>query len=294
MYHIKYDNRVLEVILLLIDILKDTTIDSLEILPFLFIAFCILETFSHRSEHLNADVLSHSKYAGPFLGALLGCIPQCGIPVLAINLYAGALVSPGTLMAVLISTSDEAVLVLLNDPAGQKIIFPLLMIKVIVATIFGYIVDLCFGKSFISPEKISHHEGHAFCHSHGIILSALSHTISLFFYLFVFSFAINILLHTVGLKSIATILLDGSVLQPLLSALIGLIPNCAAALSLCELYLDGILNFPSLVAGLCTSAGVGLLVLIKTHTNKKELLKIMGSLYITGIITGLLLHFIIC
>lgn len=275
---------------MLIDILVDTAMDSVEILPFLFIAFCILESFSHRSDQLKTDFLSRFKYAGPFLGALLGCIPQCGIPVLAINLYSGMLVTPGTLLAVLIATSDEAVLVLLNDPAGQKIILPLLITKIAFATLFGYFADLFLGNFFVAPKNPHEHEGHDFCHSHGIFISALRHTVELFTYLFLFSLALNFLMYTIGLQSLARFMLGGSLLQPFLSALIGLIPNCAAALLLCELYLDGILSFASLVAGLCTSAGVGLLVLIRTHMPKKEFFKIIGFLYSAAIITGMILQ----
>lgn len=277
----------------MIEILTDSAIDSVEILPFLFIAFCILETFSHRSGHLKPDLLIRFKYAGPFLGALLGCIPQCGIPVLTINLYSGMLITPGTLIAVLVSTSDEAILVLLREPAGQKIIVPLLVMKITAATIAGYFADLCLGKFFTPPSKACIQEEHDFCKTHGILLSALGHTLELFTYLFLFTFVLNFLLHTVGLKTLAGFLLDGSVFQPLLAALIGLIPNCAAALLLSGLYLDGMLSFASLTAGLCTSAGVGLFVLFRTNIRKKELLKIILILYGTAVITGLVLQLFI-
>lgn len=278
---------------MIIEILTDAAMDSVEILPFLFIAFCILETFSHRSDHLKTDFLLRFKYAGPFLGALIGCVPQCGIPVLAINLYSGMLITPGTLIAVLVSTSDEAILVLLKEPVGQKIILPLLIIKIIAATLAGYIADLCLGKFFASPANVSIQDEHDFCKHHGILLSALGHTLELFTYLFLFTFALNFLLHTVGLKTLARFVLDGSVFQPLLAALVGLIPNCASALLLSELYLDGMLSFTSLAAGLCTSAGVGLLVLFKTHMPKKELLKIILFLYSIAAITGFTLQLLI-
>lgn len=278
---------------MLIEILTDTAMDSVEILPFLFIAFCILEMISHHSDRFHSDILSRFQYAGPFLGAIIGCIPQCGIPVLAINLYAGTLITPGTLISVLVSTSDEAILVLLKEPAGQKIIAPLLIIKIIIAASAGYFSDLVLGRFFVLPDTALAQDDHDFCHTHGILLSALGHTLELFTYLFLFTFALNFLLHTVGLKALASFVLDGSVFQPLLSAFIGLIPNCAAALLLCELYLDGILSFASLIAGLCTSAGVGLLVLFKTHMRKKELFKIILFLYLTAIISGMILQIIL-
>lgn len=276
-----------------IDILTDAAIDSVELLPFLFIAFCILETFSHHSEHLNTNFLLRFKYAGPFLGALLGCIPQCGIPVLAINLYSGMLITPGTLIAVLISTSDEAIIMLLKEPAGQKIVLPLLLIKLISGIFFGYLVDLILRKFFIPPQNGLLHEEHDFCKTHGILLSALGHTIELFTYIFIFTFALNFLLQTIGFQILSKLVLNGSIFQPLLTALIGFIPNCASALLLCELYLDGMLQFPAIISGLCTSAGVGLLVLFKAHMPKKEFLKIIGFLYLAAITTGLLLQIFI-
>lgn len=179
---------------------------------------------------------------------------------------------------------------LLKEPSGQKIILPLLLIKLISGTFFGYLADLFLGNFFIPSQNGLLHEEHDFCKTHGILLSALGHTIELFTYIFVFTFAINFLLHTVGFQILSKLVLNGSVFQPLLTAMIGLIPNCASALLLCELYLDNILQFPALVSGLCTSAGVGLLVLFKSHMPKKEFLKIIGFLYLAGIITGLLLQ----
>lgn len=278
---------------MLIEILTDTAMDSVTILPFLFIAFCILETFSHHSEHLNTNILIRFKYIGPLAGALIGCIPQCGIPVLAINLYSGLLISPGTLISVLVSTSDEAILVLLNEPAGQKIILPLLVIKIIIAAAAGYFADLFPVSFFTLPEHTSAQDNHDFCRTHGVLLSALGHTIEIFTYLFLFSFGLNLLLHIIGFKTLANLVLDGSLFQPFLTALIGLIPNCAAALILCELYLNGMLSFASLIAGLCTSAGVGLFMLFKTHMPKKELFKIILFLYLTAIISGITLQILL-
>lgn len=275
---------------MMIEILTDAAMDSVEILPFLFIAFCILEAFSHHSDRLKPDFLLRFQYAGPLLGAFIGCIPQCGVPALAINLYSGMLITPGTLIAVLVSTSDEAILVLLKEPAGQKIILPLLITKLIAAALAGYLADTCLGKFFVRPAKTSVQSEHDFCKNHGILVSALSHTLELFTYLFLFTFALDFLLHTAGLKVLAKLVLGGSILQPLLTALIGLIPSCASALLLCELFLNGMLNFASLTAGLCTSAGVGFLVLFKTNLHKKELAKILLFLYLTAIITGFLLQ----
>lgn len=269
------------------DIFMDAVSDSVKLLPFLFTAFCILEIFSHRSVPLRTDRLKRIRYAGPLLGALAGCIPQCGIPVLAIHLYSGSLITPGTLIAVMLSTSDEAVLVLLNEPAGQKAFLPLMLIRFTAGILAGYVTDLFLGRFFTAPDKIASHGHDDFCHRHGVILSALSHTAELFVYLFAFTLVLNVLLQTVGLKTLERLLLNGSVLQIFPAALIGLIPSCASALFLCELYLDGILGFASLAAGLCTSAGAGLLVLFRAHMKKKELFKLLLFLYGVAVTAGL-------
>lgn len=272
--------------MMLIDIFMDAVIDSAKMIPFLFAAFCILELFSHHSVDINSDRILRFRHAGPFLGALAGCIPQCGIPVLAVNLYSGLLITPGTLLAVLISSSDEAVLILLKDPKGQKVFLPLLVIKLISGTAFGYLTDIFFQKSFHAPNTKHTHDHHDFCHRHGVLLGALKHTAELFGYLFLFTLGLNLLLQTVGLKTLEHLLLHDSAVQPFLAALIGLIPSCASALLLCELYLDGLLSFASLTAGLVTGTGVGLLVLFRTGAQKKELLKLLLFLYCAAVLTG--------
>ena len=266
---------------MIIDILKDTILDSIHILPFLFLAFFLLEMATHPSKKIHIAL-------NPFLAGVLGCIPQCAIPVLAVNLYSGGILSTGTLLALLISSTDESALILFKDPHGRKVFLPMLITKFIISVIVGYFVDVFLKDKFTPPQQAAACECHSCHHSHGVFLAALRHTAELFIYLFICSFGLGLLLELTGIDTLTRILLGGSVLQPLLTALIGLIPNCAASLLLCELYLDNLIGFSALTAGLCSSCGVGLLVLLKTKIRKKEVGKLVGFLYLASAVSGMI------
>lgn len=274
---------------MILEQLADAATDSTRLLPFLFLAFCLLELLEKHSDKLNSGILLRFRGAGPFLGALLGCIPECGIPILAINLFAGALISPGTLMAVLLATSDEALLILLGSPGNKTLIFKILVIKFIAATLFGYIIDL-FGKNLLKSEMspLTQSTLHGDCCEKGVLRSAFHHTVELFTYLFVFTFCLNILLELVGLPKLAAFLLKGNILQPCLTALLGLIPNCASSVLLTKLYLQNVLSFPAFLSGLCTCSGVGYIVLYKVNASKKQNAKIILLLYLTAVTIGFL------
>lgn len=267
-----------------------TVTDSVRMLPFLFAAFLLLEGMEHYSAAWIQNTLIRLKKAGPFVGSIFGCIPQCGFSVMASNLYAGGVISLGTLMAVFLSTSDEAVLILLGHPGHGKDIFILILAKIIIAVIAGYLADLCFTRFICTKKEIGDLCHHCGCHDHhGIVRPALNHTVKLFAYIFIVSFLLNLILEAVGLESVHTFLLGGSIFQPFLAALLGFIPNCAASVALTELYLGGALSFASVVAGLCTNAGVGLIVLYRVNESKKECVQFTGLLYVTAVAAGLLL-----
>lgn len=276
---------------LLEHIFLHTITDSLRMLPFLFAAFLLLEGLEHYSSAWIRKTLIKIEKAGPVVGALFGCIPQCGFSVMAANLYSGGVISLGTLLAVFLATSDEALLILIGHPGNSSAIGALLAAKIIIAIVAGYLTDIFLAR-FISTKKeieeLCHHCG---CHDHhGIVRPALNHTIRLFAYIFVCTFVLNGIIEAAGLESVSTFLLEGSILQPFLAALLGFIPNCAASVLLTELYLGGALSFASVVAGLCTNAGVGLIVLYKVNPDKKECLKFTGLLYLCAVAAGVILH----
>ena len=271
------------------DILLDTAADSLRMFPFLFAAFLLLESLEHHSGSIPEKILTRFSKGGPLFGALLGYIPQCGFSVLAANLYAGGVVSPGTLLSVFLATSDEAVLILMEHPGNGAEICQLLVAKIGIAIIAGYLTDLFLADKITSSKHIGDLCSHCGCHgNHGIIKPALNHTVRLFGYIFLFSGILNALLEIFGLTTVSSFLLNGSLLQPFLAALIGFIPNCAASVILTELYLTGALSFASVIAGLCTNAGLGLIVLYKVNKNRSENLKLTALLYIAAAISGIL------
>lgn len=280
---------------LVVDVLMDAAMDSVRMLPFLFAAFCLLEAMEKHAGNFSQRVLTGIRGAGPVLGAVLGCVPQCGFSVLAANLFSGGMISAGTLLAVFLSTSDEAILVILGQPESAGVVGRLLLTKVLIAVAAGYLVDLCFPKLFAGKKEI-----HDLCekdscgcgHSHGVLLPAWNHTIRLFVYILAFSACLNLILEVAGIGKVESLFWSGSMFQPVLTALIGFIPNCAASVLLTELYMKGVISFAAAVAGLCTSAGVGLVVLWRVNRDQKENLKLMGVLYAVAVVSGIMLYWI--
>lgn len=231
---------------------------------------------------------------GPLGGAVLGCIPQCGISVAAANFYSGRLISVGTLMAVFFATSDEALPILLSNPEAYPDILKLLAVKLISAVVLGFLVDIIL-KCFLKPaETEPFHElcEDCDCEHEGILRSALRHTVKIAVFLLVVNIILEAAIHLIGEESISKVLLSGSAFQPLLTALIGFIPNCAASVILTELYLAGSLSFGSAVAGLCTGAGMGIAVLFKTNKHPRENFTIVGVLYVAAVLTGVICNII--
>lgn len=279
---------------LFLEAFLDAFLDSLKMLPFLFIAYLILEYIEHRSSTKLEKMLGSNRL-GSVGGALLGCVPQCGFSVTAANLYAGRVITVGTLVAVFLSTSDEALPLMLAHPEAYPMMFALLGIKVGIAIAAGFAVD--FVARWINKNKRPEEpaeEIHAMCKTchceHGIWGSAIRHTLSIFLFIFVVMLALNLLVAWIGEEQLASFLLTGSAFQPLVAGLIGFIPNCAASVLLTELYLAGSISFGSAVAGLCTSAGVGLAVLFKVNRNVKDNLLITLTLYVVGVLSGMIIQ----
>lgn len=280
---------------LLLEVWTDALLDSLKMLPFLFAAFLLIEGLERYSTEFLDRMFTKLSLAGPLAGAVFGCIPQCGFSVMAANLYSGGILSLGTLMSVFLATSDEAVLIILGHPSQAGMVWRLLGVKLLIAVAVGYLTDLSPLKKIAGHKhrigELCEHD-HCGCHDdHGILMPAIRHTLKLFFYIFLFSGILNLLIELTGLGALSSFLLRGSILQPFLTALIGFIPNCAASVLLTELYLNGALSFASVIAGLCTNAGVGLIVLFRENPDRRENLRIMGLLYAAAVISGLILSF---
>lgn len=276
------------------EILLDSLIDALKTLPFLFAVYLLIEYMEHKaSDKLGAALKKCGKF-GAVGGAAIGCIPQCGFSVAAANLYSGRIITMGTIIAVFISTSDEAVPMLLSNPDKVGMLWKLIVIKVIIAVIAGVLVDLtirAFRKRSKTEERKPFEElcTHCGCKDHSILFSALKHTSLIFALLLVVNIALGFGIELIGEDRLRSVLMTDSVFQPFIAAIIGFIPNCAASVLLTDLYIEGILSFASLIAGLCTGAGMGLIVLLTTNKHIKENLTIIGILYGVSVISGLVI-----
>lgn len=271
------------------DALPDAVLDTLRILPFLFAAFLALEAIEHYSSRFSNRLLSGVGKAGPFAGAVLGCVPQCGFSAAAANLYSGGLISLGTLVAVFLSTSDEAVLILLAHPGNGKTIASLLVLKIGIGMAAGFLIDFLFRN-----RKKEKHIGEM-CKTcgcsdeSGILRPALIHTARLAAYLLAFTFCLNLALAFAGVDRLAEILGKDTLLQPFIAALLGMIPNCAASVLITELYLSGGLSFGAAIAGLCAGAGIGPAVLFRSNHAPRENAAILLLLYGCAVIAGIIL-----
>lgn len=277
------------------EVVLESVLHSLKILPFLLLAFIVIEYLEHKAQDKFKHIFTRAGALGPAVATALGCIPQCGFSVMSANLYSSGLITLGTLIAVFLSTSDEAFILLATAHNGSFEIFKLLVTKIIIALFFGYLIY------FIEKKTHKHHHhshdlcehDHCGCHEHGGVLKpALIHTVKVFGFLLLFTVIIDLFVTFVGTEALSLLLLSDSVFQPFLSAIIGFIPNCASSVLLTQLYIEDTLTFGSLIAGLCTNAGAGLLVLFRNKSNFRENLKILLILYACAVIPGIILHII--
>ena len=281
----------------MIDILLDTIIDVLKLVPFLYITYLIMEYIENKtSEHAKQTIKKSGKW-GPLIGGIVGIIPQCGFSASATNLYATRVISLGTLIAVYLSTSDEMLPIFLSEQVEFSIIMKILGIKLVIAIIAGFIIDLVIrlsNKEKDEEEKIidlcEHDKCH--CHEEGIFKSSLKHTLNILVYIFIVTLVINIIVEFVGQDNIANFIGNNTILGPVVSSLVGLIPNCAASVIITNLYIQNVINAASLIAGLLTGAGVGLIILFRTNKNVKQNIGIMALIYGIGVFSGIVLQLI--
>lgn len=269
-------------------ILEHSVLDTVKALPFLFLAYLLMEAAEHYHSAKMEKAIRGIGKAGPLVGAALGCIPQCGFSATASNLYAAGLLSRGTLIAVFLATSDEALPMLLGASEGRGMILPLLLAKIGIGIVAGFAIDFVMGR-WGRPRDLYDLCEDCGCEEEGsgILKPALWHTGHILLYIFLLNLILGLAMHLLGEELLGTILLKGSLLQPLLAALVGLIPNCAVSVTLTQLYLAGSLSFGSLLAGLCSGAGLGVAVLVKMNRSRRENLDIILTLYLISALCGL-------
>lgn len=275
----------------MIDVILDTLLDTARLLPFLFLTYLLMEYLEHRSGDATGRLLGRSGRIGPLLGGLLGIVPQCGFSAAAAGLYAGRVITVGTLLSVWLATSDEMLPILISSGASVWFVLRFLLVKLICGIAAGFAVDLICRllrreKEPLHIEDICERE-HCHCGDH-FALSALKHTVRITLFLLLFSFALNTLIHFVGEEQIAALVLDRPVLGNLLAALVGLIPNCASSIVLTELHLSGVISVGSMLSGLLVNAGVGVLVLFRNNRPVRDSVRVVAILFAVGLLCGVL------
>ena len=277
------------------EIILDTLLDTIKLVPFLLIAFLLIELMEHKLSNKSKKIITKSKKYGPVLGSLLGALPQCGFSVMATNLYVTRIISLGTLISIYLSTSDEMLPILISEKAPFNLILKIILIKLLLGIIYGILIDILFTKVFKTKDKETYEicdKEHCHCQDY-ILLSSIKHTIKISLFILFTTFIINILFHYVGEELLSKILLKNNIFGSFITSLIGLIPNCGASVILTELYLNSAISLPALLAGLLSSSGTALLVLFKSNKNIKENIFILSILYIIGVFTGIILELIL-
>ena len=311
------------------DAILDAVLDVLKMVPILFLAYLLVAYLSHDHNHKFSGFLSKQKRTSVLYASFLGCVPQCGFSTVIADLYSKQKVTLGTLVAVFVATSDEAIPIMISTPESVLDMLILIGIKIVLALLWGYGIDFVvelfskmkrkraeeknleslskIEKSFEEEKHTHHHEhecGHihteecdSHCHhTHGdncadnIFLDAFLHTFEISIYVLLATFVINILVGYFSIEIFETILTNNPFIQILIASLVGLIPNCASSVFLVEFFLEGGLCFPALVAGLTTGAGVGLFILVSR--NKKHPLKSLGIIFLQffiGVVSGMFL-----
>lgn len=305
----------------MLDVILDTLIDSVKLVPFLFLTYLAMEYLEHKAGESTVKMVRKAGKMGPLIGGVAGIMPQCGFSAAASNLYAGRVITLGTLIAIYLSTSDEMLPILISEKADVRFVLGVLGAKAVIGAIAGFVIDLV-----IREQKVHHHDhahvhadsvktssaeeasedehaehdhihelcehDHCHCEEDGIFLSAVKHTLQITFFIMVIGFVLNLILHFVGEDALANLILNRPVIGPVLAGIVGLIPNCAASVTVTQLYLRGVISLGAMMSGLLVGAGVGLLVLFRVNPDKKENLKIVGILYAIGVLTGIVINWL--
>ena len=301
-------------------VLEHSIEDTLYLIPFLFVTYLAMEWLEHKAGDKAEEAVRRAGAAGPVVGALVGIVPQCGFSAAAATLWAGRVITLGTLFAVFLSTSDEMLPIFLAEQVAPMTILKIMGVKLMIGMVMGFVVDAAIRLARRDREKLrihelcerdrchcnddceaceqqpelaydfEHDEEHEHHHEGGSILrSALKHTVQVTVFIFIITLVLDGALELVGEDALAAFLGSNPVLSVLGSALVGLIPNCAASVVIAQLYVEGALGAGAMMAGLLVSAGVGLLVLFRTNRGLRQNLIVLAGLWATGAFWGLII-----
>lgn len=276
------------------DIILDSLIDSVKLLPFLFLTYLFMEVLEHKAGSASRNCIKSAGKFGALWGGLLGVMPQCGFSTAASSLFAGHVITVGTLLAVYLSTSDEMLPIMISNAVPAMTIVKILSAKVIIAVLSGFFVEFIYVHVLKKQEKDIN--VHVICEDercnceHGIFRSALVHTVKIFVYILLFCLVLNIAIGMIGRDTLANVFTGTPVVGEMIAALVGLIPNCASSVVITQLYLDEIISAGSMMAGLLVNAGVGILVLCRLNRDKKQNASIVATLYGLGAFWGIIIE----
>ena len=274
--------------------LEHSVVDSVKLLPFLFLTYLLMEMLEHHAgDKMQARIRTAGTF-GPVWGGFLGIMPQCGFSAAASSLYAGRVITVGTLLAIYLSTSDEMLPILISRAVPAQSIAKILAVKVLIAVVSGLFVEIIYVKVLKRHEKAM--DIHAVCEEEechcegGVVSSAFKHTMTIFFYILLISIALNGVIEIIGEDTVASLFSALPVVGEMVAALVGLIPNCASSVIITELYLDGIIGAGAMMSGLLVNAGVGIIVLARLNHDAKQNAGIIAALYGLGVFWGVIIE----
>lgn len=276
------------------EIIIDSVIDSIKLLPFLFLTYLFMEWLEHKTGSAARNTIRTAGKLGPVWGGLLGVIPQCGFSAAASSLFTGRVITVGTLIAVYLSTSDEMFPIMISNAVPAATIIKILACKAAIGIISGLVVEYVYIHVLKKQEKEM--DIHEICEEercnceHGLLSSALTHTLHVFVYIFLISLALNIIIGLVGEETLAGLFTGAPIVGELIAALVGLIPNCASSVVITQLYLEHIIGTGAMMAGLLVNAGVGILILFRLNHDRKQNFRIIGLLYGLGVFWGIIIE----
>ncbi|MCI5937615.1 MAG: arsenic efflux protein [Eubacterium sp.] len=278
----------------LIDIILDGFLDTIKLIPFLLITYLAMEWLEHKTGSKTQAVIHKAGKAGPLLGGILGVFPQCGFSAAAANLYAGGLITAGTLVAVFLSTSDEMLPIFISSSVPVVTIVKILLTKMVLGIVTGFVMDFIYHGIF--NWELRYKNIHTMCENEhcgcdeGILVSSLRHTLHIVLFIFVISVILNGVIEGVGTENIAALVLNMPVVGQLIAGVIGMIPNCAASVVITQLYLEGMIGAGAMMTGLLAGAGVGILLLCRMNKkHPKQNAGILLFVYVTSVIWGILI-----
>ena len=275
----------------ILHIAEHTLIDNLSLIPFLFLTYLLMEFWEHKAgDKANVLVGKAGRFA-PVIGAVTGAVPQCGFSAAATNLYAGRVISVGTLIAIYLSTSDEMLPILISEKVAPSFIFMVLGLKVLIGAFAGIMIDVLWRKKHNDHLHIHEMCEEENCHcENGIWGSALIHTLRVTVFVMLVSFILNWVMHVAGEEALGNIVLHKPLIGPIIAGFLGMIPNCVSSVVITQLFLKGAMDFGTMMAGLLVNAGIGVLVLFRVNHRRRENLQIIGILYGIGVIAGIFIE----